>query len=538
MAGSILERPLVRFGREVTGDPAAAFRREWLVTNGLGGYASGSLMGPATRRYHGLLVPALAPPVERTVVVQGSIEWAVDRGASIPLSTHEYGDGTIDPCGYLDLESFELDGALPVWRFAIADAVVERRVWMPPGRNATWVSFRVARGARPLEIMFTPLVTWRDFHTLGTPLDPPDVEAPDGGLAIQFGQAAAVLRIASTGGVQTTAVERYRDFLHREETARGLDDRSDAFAIGRVRLVLRPGETAAVLLSVEPDHERDLDEGPAASLARARERQAELLERAGAFGAEPAIQQLVLAADQFLVERRPAARTIIAGYHWFNDWGRDTMIALPGLTLATGRADEAASILRSFAPYVRDGLLPNNFPDSADADPAYNTVDASLWYVVAIGRHLEATGDAALARELVVVAREIVDRHIAGTRFGIGMDPADGLLRAGEPGVQLTWMDARIGDWVVTPRIGKPVEINALWYNALRFLSGWLSDAGSAGDTGAATYARLPIGSGPRSASASSSRVTTTSPMSSTAPRATTAVSARTRSLRSRCRTR
>ncbi len=480
----------MRFGREVTGDPAAAFRREWLVTNGLGGYASGSLMGPATRRYHGLLVPALAPPVDRRVVVQGSLEWVVDveRRERIALSTHEYGDGTIDPDGYANLESFELDGALPVWRFAVADMIVERRVWMPPGRNAAWISFRLVRGERPVAIEWTPLATWRDFHSLATPASPPDVEVADGGLAIRFDDAPASLLVASTGGAATVGGDRYRDFLHREETARGLDDRSDAFATGTIRLQLEQGRTAGVLLSVDGDPELDLAQGPDASLARVRDRQVELLERAAATSADPAVQQLVLAADQFIVERRAAARTIIAGYHWFNDWGRDTMIALPGLTLATGRADEGAAILRSFAPYVRDGLLPNNFPDSAGADPGYNTVDASLWYVVALGRHREATGDLALVSELLPVVREIVDRHSAGTRFGIGVDAVDGLLRAGEPGLQLTWMDVRIGDWVVTPRIGKPVEINALWYNALRYLSAWLSELG---DAAATTYRDL-----------------------------------------------
>ena len=493
MAPSILERPLVRFGREVTGDPAAAFRREWLVTNGLGGYASGSLMGPATRRYHGLLVPALAPPVERVLVVQGSLEWVIDGGERIPLSTHEYGDGTVDPAGFVNVESFELDGALPVWRFAIADQIVERRVWMPLGRDATWITFKLARGERPLELELTALATWRDLHSLATPSVPPGAEVADGGLAVHFDGAAWTLTVASSGGTAASepvaaSVDRYRDFLHREETARGLDDRSDAFAVGTLRLSLRPGETAGVLLSVDPDSGRDLADGPDASLARVRARQVELLERADAVDAEPAIQQLVLAGDQFLVERRPAARTIIAGYHWFNDWGRDTMIALPGLALATGRADESAAILRSFAPHVRDGLLPNNFPDSGDADPAYNTVDASLWYVIAVGRHLDHTGDTGFVRELLPVVRQIVDRHIAGTRFGIGMDPADGLLRAGEPGLQLTWMDAKIGEWVVTPRIGKPVEINALWFNALRYLSSWLADLG---DPAAATYGDL-----------------------------------------------
>jgi predicted glycogen debranching enzyme len=207
-----------------------------------------------------------------------------------------------------------------------------------------------------------------------------------------------------------------------------------------------------------------------------------LLAKAGADRASRTVQQLTLAADQFLVERRSApdprtsaSRTVIAGYHWFNDWGRDTMISLPGLTLATGRPAEAADILRAFGPYVRDGLLPNNFPDDGGADPSYNTADAALWYVWAVHAYAEATGDEALVDDLLGALRDVVDCYARGTRYGIGVDPADGLLRAGEPGLQLTWMDAKLGDWVVTPRIGKPVELNALWYNALRTLASLLA---------------------------------------------------------------
>jgi predicted glycogen debranching enzyme len=471
----------------VTGDVAAAARREWLVTNGLGGYASGSLLGAATRRYHGLLVAALEPPVGRTVAVQGSLEWVVDAaaGVRVPLSTHEHGDGRLDPDGHRHLESFWLDGALPVWCYAIGDAIVERRVWMPNGRSSTWLTFRLVRGGRPMELELTPLLAWRDFHTLAPPPEPVALEAAGMGVAVRFAADAPVLRLTATDGRFKPAADRYRDVLHREETARGLDDRSDALVAGSFRLRLRPDATVGLLLSIELDADEELRRGPDASLADTRRRQADLLHRARATEAEPAVQQLVLAADHFLVERRPPARTVVAGYHWFGDWGRDTMIALPGLTLASGRPEEAAAILRSFAAHVRDGLLPNNFPDRTGTEPGYNTVDASLWYVVAIGRYAEATRERALVEELLPVVRDILDRHIAGTRHGIGVDPADGLLRAGEPGVQLTWMDARIGDWVVTPRVGKPVEINALWYNALRFLAAWLDDAG---DPTATTY--------------------------------------------------
>ncbi len=487
---SILEQPFVRFGREVTNDLPAGLRREWLVTNGLGSYASGTLAGPPTRSYHGLLVAALEPPVERTVLVAGTVEWLIDGQASIPLSTIEFADGELgarielgaggDPGGHPQLDSFDLDGTLPVWRFAAGDLLLERRVWMPADEQATWLTFRLIRGDRPVLITVSPLVVERSFHSLATARDP-DVEILSNGapqlpqIRVRLRPGGPVVGLAATAGSVARDGSWYRDIDYREERARGLDDRGDAYLPATFRLPLAPGVLVGIRMGLGSiDGEPALD--PGASLRAERSRQAGLLARAGATSASPVVQQLVLAADQFIVERRPAGRTVIAGYHWFNDWGRDTMIALPGLTLATGRPDEGAAILRSFAAFVLDGLLPNNFPDEAGSEPNYNTADASLWYLVAIQRHLDATGDAALLEELLPAIREIVDRHIAGTRFGIGMDPADGLLRAGEPGTALTWMDARIDNHAFTPRIGKPVEINALWYNALRCLAGWLVD--------------------------------------------------------------
>jgi predicted glycogen debranching enzyme len=473
---SILERPLVRFGREITGDLGAALRREWLVTNGLGGYASGTVAGVATRRYHGMLVAALEPPVSRTVFVQGTVEWLTVGGRRVPLSTNEFQDGTIDPHGYRELEAFWLDGTIPVWRYALGETVVERRVWMPHGHDTTCLSFSLVRGDEPVEIEVLPLVTERGFHSLATPEGEPEMEIAGARMAVRFGPEGRTLHLVATAGSVAPGGYWYRDFLHREERERGLDDRSDAFAAGTFRITLGPGGVEGMMLTLEPALDMDLR----ASLETTRAREAQLLADAAAERSEPAFQQLVLAADQFLVDRRPAGRTVIAGYHWFNDWGRDTMISLPGLTLATGRPTEAAAILRALAPHIRDGLLPNDFPDRAGADPAYNTVDASLWYVVAIGRYVAATGDRMLLADLLPAVREIVQRHIAGTRYGIGMDPGDGLLRAGEPGVQLTWMDAKVDDWIVTPRIGKPVEINALWHNSVRLVADWSASSGSA----------------------------------------------------------
>jgi 4-alpha-glucanotransferase len=287
---------------------------------------------------------------------------------------------------------------------------------------------------------------------------------------------AAPYRVLAPGGRFVPDGTWWWDFLHREERSRGLDDREDLYAPGEFVLSLSPGEPVALVATAEDDPDLDA----ARTLGAARDRQRALLCRAGAERADPIVRQLTLAADQFIV-RRNGGRSILAGYHWFGDWGRDAMIALPGLTLSTGRHDDGAAILRTFAGFVRDGLLPNHFPDHAGAEPAYNTADASLWFVLAAGAYADAAREAGFAGDLRGVIREIVDRHIAGTRYGIGMDPQDGLLRAGEPGVQLTWMDAKVDETVVTPRVGKPVEINALWYNALRTAATLLTGHDDAG---------------------------------------------------------
>jgi predicted glycogen debranching enzyme len=478
---SITEHPHVAFGREITGDLAAGLRREWLVTNGLGGYASATVAGVLTRSYHGLLVAALEPPVARTVLVGTSIDWASYDGARYPLSTAEFADVTISPDGYRYLESFRLEGALPVWTFAIADAVIERRLWMPYGVNATFVTYRLLRGSGPVDLDVTPLVTYRSFHALasGQGWDI-GVEARDGGVAIHAYAGAAPFWLRSDRAEFRPGGAWWWGFCCRGESERGLGDRGDLFAPGTFTTRLHPGEMVTLLYSAEAEIELDA----ASSLSAAQERQQALLTRAGVEHADPAVQQLVLAADQFLVARPlpddPGGRSVIAGYHWFNDWGRDTMISLPGLTLTTGRAEEAASILRTFALYLADGLLPNNFPDHAGVIPGYNTADATLWYVLAIRAYEKATADESLVTELLPALLDIVERHLEGTRYGIGVDPADGLLRAGEPGVQLTWMDAKVGDWVVTPRIGKPVEINALWFNALRTIAEFHAARGDA----------------------------------------------------------
>jgi predicted glycogen debranching enzyme len=464
---SIIEPPVVTFGPEVSADLSAALRREWLVTNGLGGYASGTLAGPNTRRYHGLLVAALAPPVERTVLVGGSIDWATYGGQRYPLSTHEYLDGTLDPRGDRLLSSFQLDGTLPVWTFGLGDALLERRVWMAYGANTTYVRYHLVRGSGPVQLSLMPLVTYRDFHKLARGWGwQPRVQTVEHGLEVHAWDAARPLHIFAPGAEVGAGDTWYWNFLHREERARGLDFASDLYVPGHFSATVEPGQSITMLLSVEDQPDLRAEQ----ALGRERTRQRALLRRAHVLRSPSFIQQLVLAADQFLVSRDDG-RTVIAGYHWFNDWGRDTMIALPGLTLVTGRADEAADVLRTFAQFVAEGMLPNNFPDQAGQTPGYNTVDATLWYVLAIDAYTRITRDHKLIRDLLPVLRDILEWHIRGTHYGIGVDATDGLLRAGAPGLQLTWMDAKVGDWVVTPRTGKPVEVQALWYNALRIVA-------------------------------------------------------------------
>ena len=465
---------LIELGPETCHDLEAGLGREWLVTNGLGGYAFGTVAGPATRVYHGLLIAALSPPVGRTMLVGGLVEWTTIDGERIALHAHEYADGTIDQPGYRRLESVRLEAMRPVFTYALGDVRVEKRVWMADGANTTYVRYESVGADRPIELELTPLTTFRDHHATGHEAD---------------GVPRGPLRILAPGGSFAPAGRWFRNFRHREETARGLDDRSDLWAIGEVRFTVRRGRPATLILTAEPGDPADPDTALAAAIAR----EGRLLDTAGAGNASAFVRDLVLAADQFLVRRDiPATdgavevgQTVIAGYPWFNDWGRDTMISLPGLCLATGRFEEAATILRSFARFVRDGLLPNNFPDHAGDVPEYHTIDASLWYPLAIRAHAAATGSRELVDELLPTLRSILDAHVAGTRFGIGMDPADGLLHGGAEGYQLTWMDARVDGWVVTPRRGKPVEIQALWINALRVVGEWLLDRGDPDGTGA-----------------------------------------------------
>lgn len=472
----------IELGRDALGGFDATRHREWLVTNGIGGFAAGTLSFVNTRRYHGLLFAALHPPVERVALV-AKLDVTVLYGDSrLQLATNEFVDGTIDPHGYCHLESFRLEGLVPVWTWLVADARLEQRLWMHHGENTTYVQFTRIGGGKPLRLVMDPLCTYRDYHWQLRGERHFEIVPVADGVVVHAHQGAQPYRLLSAGATVRISPVTYWNFKHREEGARGLDEAEDLLRPARFEIDLAPGESRSMILSAEA-----YELMPAAgALAAEMRRLADLVNRfdrvcAAASRVEfPRIDRLALAADQFIVERRdPAGRrlgmTVIAGYPWFSDWGRDTMIALPGLTLATGRLEIAASVLRTFAKFVNQGMLPNRFPDAGDL-PEYNTVDASLWFFVAVHEYLRTSGDREFSTEIYPTLKEIVDWHVRGTRFGIVMDPADALLHAGAAGVQLTWMDAKVGDWVVTPRIGKPVEINALWFNAVSILRDLATD--------------------------------------------------------------
>ncbi len=482
------EQAEVQFGREICGDLAAAESREWLVTNGIGGYASGAIAGSQTRRYHGLLVAALQPPVGRTQLVSAIDEIVHYDGADFSLATHRWAGGVVDPKGFLLLEDFHLEGSTPVWTYALADAILEKRIWMHQGENTTYIQYTLVRGSGALEMELKALVNYRDFHSLTHAGDWRMNIAPiDRGVKVQAYDGATPIYLKSSAAGCEPRHEWYLDCYFAAETERGLSDREDRLFAALFRTRLEAGSSVTFVLTTEATASLD---GETARAERANhdvklfqewQEKNEVLA-----GEAPSwIWQLILAADQFIVKRslpeEPEGRSVIAGYHWFGDWGRDTMIALPGLTLATGRAGVARQILLAFSQYVDGGMLPNNFPD-AGGKPEYNTVDAALWFFEAVRQYFAATQDAATLQKLFPVLAGMIDAHIAGTRYNIRVDAADGLLYAGGPGVQLTWMDAKVGDWVVTPRTGKPVEINALWINALGTMAGFARHLGKPGD--------------------------------------------------------
>jgi predicted glycogen debranching enzyme len=464
--------PAIDFGRDICGDLAAAEAREWLVTNGIGGFACGTLAGTLTRRYHGLLVAALPPASNRTLLVSKIDEIVEYDGQSYALGSNRWAGGTIDPWGFLHIERFHLEGTVPVWTFACADAQLEKRIWMEHGTNTTLVQYRVVRARRPLHLAAKVLVNYRGYHDLTHALETAmDVQPVAGGLRVQAFTGAVPIYLRSAEAAADPARIWYRRYELAAERARGLDHQEDHFHAGTFHAELGAGESMTLVAGTNGAVRLDAK----AALEAQSARDGSLLERCAqahpqAADWPPWIKQLILAAGQFIIAwplpDLPEGFSVIAGYPWFGDWGRDTLIALPGLLLATGRPEIAAGVLRTYARLVDGGMLPNRLPE-ADEAPEYNTVDAALWFCAAARRYYTATRDLSLVREIFPALEQIIDACTRGTRYNIHRDPADGLLSAGAPGVQLTWMDARVDGREVTPREGKPVEVNALWINAL-----------------------------------------------------------------------
>ena len=446
-----------------------ASRREWLVTNGIGGYASASVAGANTRRYHGLLVPAFSPPLGRAVLLSKLEEEVRVEDELYQLSANKY-PSVVQPQGFRHLTYFNTR-PVPTFTYIFHEetVVLEKRVWMAHGENTVYIHYTLVKAPEPVRLGLVPLLAYKDYHTEQHRWDGFTGDLtfePDGRLQfVAFPTARPLFLHVRPPFSFADHSGWFYNFEHPREQERGLEFTEDLYCPGRFNGVLSPGQTITLTATVEAERPAAPEDALAAELAR----QKALLAQANVPPGDAAREALTLAADQFLIEKsdKVSRATVMAGYPWFTDWGRDTMIALPGLCLTTGRHAVAREILTSFAGAVRDGLLPNRFSDSGQG-AEYNTVDASLWFFHAVYAYVQASGDWEFTQaKMLPVLQTILDAHIKGTDYGIGVDPSDGLLHAGEPGVQLTWMDAKVGDWVVTPRTGKPVEINALWHNAL-----------------------------------------------------------------------
>jgi predicted glycogen debranching enzyme len=475
-------------------------RREWLVTNGLGGYASGTVAGVVTRRYHGLLIAALPAPLGRHVMLSHLLErvrlptrgvtWLGDEDEVAGPNAADRGDHLVE---------FRLELGLPVWRYELAGVAIEKRVLMPYGQNTVHVSYRLLGGVdagESVRLTLRPSVQFRSYESPVSSQSSSPYEIRSSGRRHELWGAEPhlpPLRMTLAGSRPGLTLDErgHAAVPYEMERQRGYDAVGELWSPGYFRADLAIGEDVTLMASTDA-WEQVLALSPDEARRAEEDRRRRLLHLAELPGQGRLERELVLAADQFIITpagraeeaaRARAAgeevRTVIAGYHWFTDWGRDTMISLDGLALRTGRFREAAYILRTFGHYVRDGLIPNMFPDGA-REGLYHTADATLWFFHALAQYVRATGDVDTLRSLLPVLIDIVEHHLAGTRFGIGVDSSDGLLRQGEEGYQLTWMDAKVDGWVVTPRRGKAVEINALWFNALMLLAEWTRGDGAA----------------------------------------------------------
>ncbi|MBV9081812.1 MAG: glycogen debranching enzyme family protein [Acidobacteriaceae bacterium] len=465
---------------------------EWLVTNGLGGYASGTIGGTLTRVFHGYLIAALPSPLGRTMMLNDILEHVVlADGRTVQLNGERTAKGEYSG-GSQFLTAFELEGGLPVWIYELGGVTLEKRLVIPHHQNTTYINYRITTGGGPLKLELRPAVNMRGHEApVNTPVEPYTLTVRDHNyeLAKSSGDIPP-LRMVVLGKSANFSIDclTIEDVIYSLEKSRGYTYQGNLWSPGYFSIEIDARESATLIASTESWDVIDAL-GPSQAWDAEQDRKRRLLLEAHPTLSEETCKELIWAADQFIftpvgrqqdAARAHAAgdeiRSIVAGYHWFTDWGRDTMISLEGLTLVTGRQIEASYILRTFAHYMRDGLIPNMFPEGKTSG-LYHTADATLWFFHALSRYVEATNDGHLLSHILPRLLDIVGHHLRGTLFNIHVDHKDGLLVQGQDGYQLTWMDAKVDGWVVTPRRGKAVEINALWYNALCLLEGWLRDA-------------------------------------------------------------
>ena len=435
---------------------------EYLETNGLGGWSSSSITGAHTRRYHGLFVAAINPPTDRMVLLSKLDETIIVGGNRYELSCNLYDGDVLHPNGNQYLDSFTKD-FFPEWIYEVNGVRLKKTICMVHNENTVVVKYEVLKAESPFKIELLPLMASRGYHELGhaSPRMYWDADFNNGIFHNQPDGSNNVY-ISIPGSTYQHTPRWFNNFKYGVEQYRGLDYTEDLFNHGVFFVQLKEGDELNIIVSAKNPEERD----GADLIKQEYKRRKKLLKGQPE---DQTLRQLILAADQFIVKRDEDLKTVIAGYHWFTDWGRDTMISLPGLTLSTGRFDDAKKILAAFAKSVSMGMLPNRFQEKEP--PEYNNVDGTLWYFIAVYKYLLITDDNKFVLdEILPVLKEIIDWHFKGTRYNIKVDE-DGLLYAGEVGQQLTWMDARIGTWVVTPRMGKPVEIQALWYNVLKIFA-------------------------------------------------------------------
>ena len=456
---------MISFDRSVCGDFDKAIEKEWLATNGIGGYASSTIIGANARGYHGLLIAATRPPLGRMLMLSKIEEVFVVGDERHEISCNQY-HNTVYPEGYRYLDSFRVD-TFPVFTYVVDGVIIEKKVTMLYGSNTTFINYRIIRSPGEVQLELRPLIACRDFH--GRMHKDQELD-----MSIRWGSDCISIDPCGVRLFMSVRVEKspcsfevseywYRDFEYRMEAYRGQESQEDLYSPGYFVCVLIEGQEAAFVASTEEPARLELE----------TLRKREIKRRDSISNSEsedPFLDGLMIAADQFLVRRGNDDRySVMAGYHWFGDWGRDAMIALPGLTLVTKRYELARRILRTFAQYCDRGMIPNLFPEQGEL-PEYNTVDASLWYIHAVKKYLDYTSDLSfIESELFHVLTQIIQHYMGGTRYNIHME-SDGLIYAGEEGTPLTWMDAKVGNLVVTPRSGKAVEINALWYNALKIV--------------------------------------------------------------------